>query len=354
MNQRLLLIEDDQRLADLVSSYLRKNGYDIQHHAHGDGAAERIIEIMPDLVILDVMLPGKDGFEVCRAVRHRYPGRILMMTARDEEIDEILGLELGADDYLAKPVEPRRLLARIRALLRRSDNGGDDNGDQDKLGFGRFSICQSTREAVLNAQSLELTTAEFDLLWLASHAGEILSRDDSRPAARHRFRRLDRSIDARIAPAQSWTTTRGTGHQDRARQGLPVLAERLGVRAPLSMARMFARYFAQTMLLQFVLLLGFVLLLIVLSANSERERLQKQMDGTVRLIQRELLRQPPARRDASLRELQPLFAYPLALVRLPPATLDEEARARLASGQSWLDSSQQNLYAAARHPASCW
>ncbi|KMJ52427.1 two-component sensor protein [Vogesella sp. EB] len=117
------------------------------------------------------------------------------------------------------------------------------------------------------------------------------------------------------------------------------------MRAPLSMARMFARYFAQTMLLQFVLLLGFVLLLIVLSANSERERLQKQMDGTVRLIQRELLRQPPARRDASLRELQPLFAYPLALVRLPPASLGEEARARLASGQSWLDSSQQNLYA---------
>jgi len=98
-------------------------------------------------------------------------------------------------------VEPRRLLARIRALLRRSDNGGDDSGDQDRLGFGSFSICQSTREAVLGAQSLELTTAEFDLLWLlASHAGEILSRDDIMNQLRGiGFDGLDRSIDARIS-----------------------------------------------------------------------------------------------------------------------------------------------------------
>lgn len=202
MNQRLLLIEDDQRLAELVSSYLRKHGYEILHHARGDDAAERILETQPDLVILDVMLPGKDGFEVCRDVRHRYGGRILMMTARDEEIDEILGLELGADDYLAKPVEPRRLLARIRALLRRSESASDDaNADQNKLSFGSFSISQSTREATLGEHSLELTTAEFDLLWLlASHAGEILSRDDIMNQLRGiGFDGLDRSIDARIS-----------------------------------------------------------------------------------------------------------------------------------------------------------
>ena len=202
MNHRLLLIEDDQRLADLVCTYLRKHGYEVSHHARGDDAPEQILAILPDLVILDVMLPGKDGFEICRAVRHRYSGRILMMTARDEEIDEILGLELGADDYLAKPVEPRLLLARIRALLRRNDSDSTpEDGNHVELAFGGFRISQQNRTATLHDQSLELTTAEFDLLWLlASHAGEILSRDDIMNNLRGiGFDGLDRSIDARIS-----------------------------------------------------------------------------------------------------------------------------------------------------------
>ncbi|GGY16867.1 response regulator [Paludibacterium paludis] len=197
MNTHILLVEDDDRLAELICAYLAKHGYRVERMSRGDEAETAILQSRPDLVILDVMLPGKDGFAVCRDVRPRYTGRILIMTARDEGVDEILGLELGADDYLAKPVEPRRLLARIRALLRR---GGEDPS-ADTLVFGQFSICQATREAAWRGAALELTTAEFDLLWmLASQAGTILSRDDIMAKLRGiGFDGADRSIDARIS-----------------------------------------------------------------------------------------------------------------------------------------------------------
>ncbi|WP_028534663.1 winged helix-turn-helix domain-containing protein [Paludibacterium yongneupense] len=199
MPEHILLVEDDKRLADLVIAYLRKQGYEVSLHMRGDTAEEAILSLRPDLVILDVMLPGKEGFEVCRDVRARYGGRILIVTARDEDVDEILGLELGADDFLAKPVEPRRLLARIRALLRRGQ--GEDEGTPGTLTFGTFSISQTTREAQLASSALELTTAEFDLLWLlASHAGSILSRDEIMENLRGiGFDGCDRSIDARIS-----------------------------------------------------------------------------------------------------------------------------------------------------------
>jgi len=118
MTTRILLVEDDERLAELTAEYLRKNDFEVAVEGHGDNAEARILAEKPDLVMLDVMLPGKDGFEVCRAVRPHYAGVILMLTARDEDFDQILGLELGADDYIAKPVQPRLLLARIKALLR--------------------------------------------------------------------------------------------------------------------------------------------------------------------------------------------------------------------------------------------
>lgn len=204
MTTRILLIEDDKRLADLTAEYLRKNEFDVQVESRGDSAEARILKENPDLVILDVMLPGKDGFEVCRSVRAQYTGVILMLTARDEDLDQILGLELGADDYIAKPVQPRLLLARIKALLRRaplitSEQGS--SGESEELAFGNFGISQATRSAYLGDQPIDLTTAEFDLLWLlASHAGNILSRDDLLQELRGiGFDGLDRSIDARIS-----------------------------------------------------------------------------------------------------------------------------------------------------------
>src|SRR5574343_1630476 len=143
MNTRILLVEDDERLAELTAEYLTKNDLDVAVEPRGDTAEARIQAEQPDLVILDVMLPGKDGFEVCRAVRPHYRGVILMLTARDEDFDQILGLEMGADDYIAKPVQPRLLLARIKALLRRfptTNEAGPANTEEQV--FGQFRISQ--------------------------------------------------------------------------------------------------------------------------------------------------------------------------------------------------------------------
>lgn len=202
MNARILLVEDDERLAELTAEYLARNDLKVDIEGRGDRAEQRIVSEQPDLVILDVMLPGKDGFEVCRAVRPAYRGVILMLTARDEDFDQILGLEMGADDYITKPVQPRVLLARIKALLRRLPGSGDPpaTGAEEKV-FGQFRISQATRTASLAGQQIDLTTAEFDLLWLlASHAGNVLSRDDLLQELRGiGFDGLDRSIDARIS-----------------------------------------------------------------------------------------------------------------------------------------------------------
>ena len=199
MQERILLVEDDDRLAAITAEYLGKNNFAVAIEGRGDNAEERILKDAPDLVILDVMLPGKDGFEVCKAVRDKFKGIILMLTARDEDYDQILGLELGADDYIAKPVPPRVLLARIKALLRRNHAG--EMSATEVLQFGEFKISQQTRSATLHAEPIDLTTAEFDLLWLlATHAGNVLSRDDLLKELRGiGFDGLDRSIDARIS-----------------------------------------------------------------------------------------------------------------------------------------------------------
>src|SRR5574343_1095538 len=201
MNTRILLVEDDERLAERTAEYLSKNDLQVSIEPRGDVAEGRILAEQPDLVILDVMLPGKDRFEVCRAVRAQYRGVILMLTARDEDFDQILGLEMGADDYIAKPVQPRVLLARMKALLRRLPTAPETAGESEKIVFGQFDINQATRAARLAGSQIDLTTAEFDLLWLlASHAGNVLSRDDLLQALRGiGFDGLDRSIDARIS-----------------------------------------------------------------------------------------------------------------------------------------------------------
>lgn len=204
MNPRILLVEDDDRLAELTAEYLRKNDFEVAIESRGDTAEARILAERPDLVVLDIMLPGQDGFAVCRAIRPKYDGIILMLTARDEDIDQILGLELGADDYITKPVPPRVLLARIKALLRRAGTSAEEGSDaaaMESLTFGNFSISQHTRSATLAGDAIDLTTAEFDLLWLlAKHAGAILSRDDLLQQLRGiGFDGLDRSIDARIS-----------------------------------------------------------------------------------------------------------------------------------------------------------
>ncbi|MEM9440890.1 MAG: winged helix-turn-helix domain-containing protein, partial [Pseudomonadota bacterium] len=172
--------------------------------SRGDAAPEHILERQPALVILDLMLPGRDGLDVCRDVRPFYSGPILMLTARDDDVDQVVGLELGADDYVNKPVEPRVLLARIRALLRRRsavdvvERRTEITPDTiNELSFGALTISLARREVMLDDDLVDLTTNEFELLWLlASHAGTILSRDETLSSLRGiGYDGLDRSVD---------------------------------------------------------------------------------------------------------------------------------------------------------------
>ncbi|TDV42773.1 two-component system response regulator RstA [Pseudomonas graminis] len=198
---QVLIVEDDQRLAELTRDYLENNGLRVSLEGDGARAARRIIDEQPDLVILDLMLPGEDGLSICRKVRSHYDGPILMLTARTDDSDQIQGLDMGADDYVGKPVHPRVLLARIHALLRRSETVESPIQEQHRLEFGALVVDNTLREAWLNDQSVELTSAEFDLLWLlVANAGRILSREEIFTALRGvGYDGQDRSIDVRIS-----------------------------------------------------------------------------------------------------------------------------------------------------------
>lgn len=197
--QKILLAEDDQRLAALVKAYLIENGFQVVVEERGDRVAERVRQQHPDLLILDIMLPGKDGLTICRELRPSFHGPILMLTARNEDADQILGLEFGADDYVIKPAEPRILLARIRALLRRIEP--EPQAQPQTLSFGSLHIHTGSRSVLLEEQTVKLSSHEFDLLWLlAQRAGEVVGRDFlfqqlyGRP-----YDGMDRTIDVRVS-----------------------------------------------------------------------------------------------------------------------------------------------------------
>jgi DNA-binding response OmpR family regulator len=189
-------VEDDRRLADLTAEYFRQNGLTVAVESRGDRAVARFKAEQPRIVLLDLMLPGADGLTVCRELREFFNGPILIFTARDSDIDEVIGLEAGADDYVAKPVDPMVLLARTRALLRRVQQT-----PVAEIVLGGLRISVASQEVWLDGKNIQLTTQEFELLhMLARHAGTILSRDD----IFHRLRGidydgLDRSIDGRIS-----------------------------------------------------------------------------------------------------------------------------------------------------------
>lgn len=202
MSQHLLMIEDDARLAQMVSEYLRQSGFIVSHAGDGQGGLTALQASPPDLVILDLMLPDMDGLEVCRRIRTlsgavaQVP--VLMLTAKGDPMDRIIGLEIGADDYLPKPFEPRELLARIRAILRRSVEGPPEVGRQ--LRFGTLEIDRDARTVCVGAQACDLTSYQFDLLVaLAERAGRVLTRDQIMEAVRGReLDAFDRSIDVHM------------------------------------------------------------------------------------------------------------------------------------------------------------
>jgi DNA-binding response OmpR family regulator len=195
----ILLVEDDLRLAELVSRYLENQGLRITIVSRGDEVVELVQQDNPDLVILDLGLPGEDGFTICRRLRPAYTNPILILTARDNDIDHVLGLELGADDYVIKPVEPRVLLARIGVLLRRRMPPAAPAGKT--LTFGRLRINVVSRAVKWDGRPIALSRNEFELLvHLASHAGEIQSREVLFKSLYNRdYDGLDRMLDIRIS-----------------------------------------------------------------------------------------------------------------------------------------------------------
>jgi two-component system OmpR family response regulator/two-component system response regulator RstA len=199
---RVLIVEDDVELARLTAEYLEKRNIQVTIEHRGDEAMARIAREQPHLLVLDVMLPGMDGFDICRALRtagSELP--IIMLTARDEDIDQVLGLEMGADDYLAKPVQPRVLLAHIKAILRRASTLEKIGTAGDALQFGQLRVSKVSREVKLGGKNVDLTTAEFDLLWLlATNAGRVLPRNEILKSLRGLdYDGIDRSIDSRVS-----------------------------------------------------------------------------------------------------------------------------------------------------------
>jgi two-component system response regulator RstA len=197
--RRVLLVEDSARLAASIRDYLQQHGFEVVVEGNGLAAGDRFDRIAPELVILDLMLPGKDGLTLCRELRARGAIPILMLTARGENIDQVLGLEMGADDYVVKPVEPRVLLARIEALLRRARPSPVEL-TENRILAGRVAIDGARRTAAIDGRPVELTTGDFDILWLlASRQGQVVTRDEILRVVRGiDYDGLDRSIDARI------------------------------------------------------------------------------------------------------------------------------------------------------------
>ncbi|MEI8669333.1 response regulator transcription factor [Pseudoalteromonas sp. B131b] len=181
MKPKILVVEDDLPLAESIDEYLTLEGYEVKIAANGEDAVTTILQWQPALVILDVMLPKKDGLTVCREVRPLYNGYIVMFTAREEEIDQIVGLEIGADDYLLKPVKPRLLLAKIKAFLRREQPmqaAGIKTQAKGFISFGELVIASHNRTVTLGGLPVQLTDGEYDLLiLLAKNAGTVLSRN---------------------------------------------------------------------------------------------------------------------------------------------------------------------------------
>jgi DNA-binding response OmpR family regulator len=179
-NQRVstvLVVDDEPIVREVVVRYLERDGHRTLEAATGDEAVQLLERDPPSLVVLDVMLPGIDGFELCRRIRASSDLPIVLLTARGEEADRIVGLELGADDYLTKPFSPRELAVRVRNLLRRA--GGPDDGEPSSVTFGDVEIDAVTREAHKGGERLKLTLKEFDLLWfLATHRRRVFSRDE--------------------------------------------------------------------------------------------------------------------------------------------------------------------------------
>jgi DNA-binding response OmpR family regulator len=230
MPARVLLVDDDEKLSEMLRDYLGRNGFTVETRLDAASGLAEFRRSPPDVLILDVMLPDGDGFDICRTVRSESDVPVLMLTARGEATDRIVGLELGADDYLSKPFDPRELLARLRAVMRRGPMRGVDDSDR-ALRFGKLEIDPAGRTVRVGEKVCELTGYQFELLLaLARNAGRVLSRDRLMELVRGEpLGAFDRSIDVHVSRIRSAIeddpqnprrvlTVRGAGYVLAARQ----------------------------------------------------------------------------------------------------------------------------------------
>lgn len=222
--QKLVIVEDDLKLQNMLHDYFVKQGFNTILVSDGNEALNVILSEKPDIVLLDLMLPGKDGLTICRQIRNEYRGKILMLTASDDDFDHVAALETGMDDFITKPVKPRVLLARIRMLLRRNEQLPEIENSQ-LLQFGQLSLNKARRSCELFGQNIVMTDSEFDLLMLlASSAEEVLSRDVLTKLLRGiEYDGIDRTVDNKIValrkklgddsvPPKKIITVRGKGY----------------------------------------------------------------------------------------------------------------------------------------------
>jgi DNA-binding response OmpR family regulator len=232
MSETILVVEDEPSLQETLAYNLKKEGYTVSTVGDGREALDLARKLKPDLIVLDLMLPSLDGFEVTRVLRKEMTTPILMLTARDDEIDRVVGLEVGADDYLTKPFSMRELMARVKAQLRRARLIREELGNQpvgmphEKLAFDNLVINQTRREVILNDAPLQLKPKEYELLlFLAKHKGQMLSREfvlervwgwdyigDSRTVDVH-IRWLRQKIEVNPAKPERIVTVRGGGYR---------------------------------------------------------------------------------------------------------------------------------------------
>ncbi|PLT36022.1 response regulator YycF [Bacillus sp. V5-8f] len=180
MEKKILVVDDEKPIADILQFNLKKEGYEVTCAHDGNDAIRLVDEIQPDLILLDIMLPGRDGMEVCREVRKKYEIPIIMLTAKDSEIDKVLGLELGADDYVTKPFSTREIIARVKANLRRQASVPAPESEEEpkEIAIGTLVIHPDAYVVSKRGETIELTHREFELLhYLAKHIGQVMTRE---------------------------------------------------------------------------------------------------------------------------------------------------------------------------------
>jgi len=232
---RVLTIDDEENVCELITLYFEKAGYEVICTGDGSNAAEMVRSQKPDIVILDLMLPGVDGLDVCKEIRKFSNVPLIMLSARVDEVDRVLGLEIGADDYVTKPFSPRELLARVKAVLRRAAYIPSPD-EQQVLNLPGLSVSRISREVVVGDQRVDLTPKEFDLLWyLASNRNRVFTREqlleqvwayqefygDERTVDQH-IKRLRRKIEINGSPCRI-TTIWGVGYKFEIREPAAVL-----------------------------------------------------------------------------------------------------------------------------------